>query len=229
MVLQVDSSRPTVQLPQQGKVIGIIHAKDDSAYRPRAVDAFLGIPYALPPIGDLRFRPAKKLPPSRENVLDASKYGPSSPGKPLLIADPSAPPLVYSEDCLTANVFRQSGSTSEDGKLLPVAIYIHGGAFNRGTSSMHNTASMMSWAEEPFVCVSFNYRVGSLGFLPSALSAKEGVLNLGLKDQILLFEWVQDNIQAFGGDVHWEPQSVIFLINPLTNPQVTQITLRCSG
>lgn len=200
MVLQVDSSRPTVQLPRQGKVIGITHPKDESAHRPRAVDAFLGIPYAVPPVGDLRFRPAKKLPPSPENVLDASKYGPAAPGKPLLIADPSAPPLVYSEDCLTANVFRQSGTTSPDGKLLPVAVYIHGGAFNRGTASMHNTASMMSWSEDPFVCVSFNYRVGSLGFLPSGLSAKEGVLNLGLKDQILLFEWVQENIKAFGGD-----------------------------
>lgn len=94
---------------------------------------------------------------------------------------------MYSEDCLTANVFRQAASAAE-GKLLPVMVYIHGGAFNRGTASMHNTASMMAWSDEPFVAVSFNYRIGALGFLPSGLSAKEGVLNLGLKDQIVLFQ-----------------------------------------
>ncbi|KAK7734026.1 hypothetical protein SLS53_008021 [Cytospora paraplurivora] len=59
---------------------------------------------------------------------------------------------------------------------------------------------MVSWSTEPFIAVSFNYRIGALGFLPSSLSAKEGVLNLGLKDQILLFEWVKENAAAFGGD-----------------------------
>lgn len=79
-------------------------------------------------------------------------------------------------------------------------VYIHGGAFNRGTASMHNTASMVSWSKQPFIAVSFNYRIGALGFLPSSVTAKEGVLNLGLRDQIVLMEWVQNNIAAFGGD-----------------------------
>jgi len=96
------------------------------------------------------------------------------------------------------NVFRHVPQGKD--RLLPVAVYIHGGAFNRGTSSMHNTASMVGWSEEPFVAVSFNYRLGSLGFLPSAVSQKEGLCNLGLKDQIMLFEWVQENISQFGGD-----------------------------
>lgn len=65
---------------------------------------------------------------------------------------------------------------------------------------MHNTASMVAWSEEPFIAVSFNYRIGALGFLPSSVSAKEGILNLGLRDQIVLFEWVRDNISQFGGD-----------------------------
>lgn len=203
MVLQVGSSRPAAQLPCQGKVIGITIPKDEASFRPSAVDCFLGIPYALPPVGDRRFRPAEKLPPSPEDVFDASKYGPAAPGKQLAKPAPGSPGLVYNEDCLTANVFRQEGST-RDGKLLPVAVYIHGGAFNRGTATMHNTASMMSWAQEPFVAISFNYRVGALGFLPSTLSAKEGVLNLGLKDQIVLFEWVKENAAAFGGD----PQNI---------------------
>lgn len=65
---------------------------------------------------------------------------------------------------------------------------------------MHNTASMMGWSEKPFVAVSFNYRIGALGFLPSTVSAQEGILNLGLHDQILAFQWVRENIEAFGGD-----------------------------
>ncbi|GIC93194.1 putative extracellular lipase [Aspergillus udagawae] len=65
---------------------------------------------------------------------------------------------------------------------------------------MHNTASMVGWSEKPFVAVSFNYRIGALGFLPSTVSAQEGILNLGLHDQILAFKWVQENIEAFGGN-----------------------------
>lgn len=196
MVLQVDATRPTARLAQ-GRVVGICFP-EETPHRPRTVEAFLGIPYAQPPVGDRRFRPAEKLPASPEKVIDASRYGPSAPGKQLL---PGGPQLVYSEDCLTANVFRQQGSKAEDkAKLLPVAVYIHGGAFNRGTASMHNTASMVAWSEEPFVAVSFNYRIGALGFLPSSVTAREGVLNLGLRDQMVLFEWVQENVKAFGGD-----------------------------
>lgn len=80
-------------------------------------------------------------------------------------------------------------------------VYIHGGAFNRGYSSMHDTPSMLSWSPEPFIAVSFNYRLGALGFLPSSVTEKEGILNLGLRDQILLLEWVQKNIESFGGNV----------------------------
>ncbi|KAM5344455.1 hypothetical protein ACJ41O_012991 [Fusarium nematophilum] len=186
---QIDPNSPTVTLPQ-GKVVGV--KLQDSL--PQPIDGFFAIPYALPPTGDRRFRPAVKVPASSDTVIDGSKYGPSGPGKQLL---PGGPKLVHSEDCMTANVFRQSGGSHAK---LPVAIYIHGGAFNRGTASMHKTASMVAHSAEPFVAVSFNYRIGALGFLPSGLSAKEGILNLGLRDQILLMEWVQENIAAFGGD-----------------------------
>ena len=185
--------RPKVIL-RQGTVLGTVLRTD----LPQPVEAFLGIPYALPPIEDRRFRPAEKV-LSTEDVIDASHYGPAAMGKQLL---PGGPELEYSEDCLTANVFRPplGSSKRSAGELLPVAVYIHGGAFNRGTSSMHDTASMVTHSEEDFVAVSFNYRLGALGFLPSAVSAKEGVLNLGLKDQILLLDWVQENVPLFGGD-----------------------------
>ena len=105
---------------------------------------------------------------------------------------------MQSEDCLTANIFRPAGSN--DTEKLPVAVYLHGGAFNRGSAAMHNTASMVAWSQRPFVSVSFGYRIGALGFLPSSLSQKEGLLNLGLRDQVHLLQWVQENIANFGGD-----------------------------
>jgi carboxylesterase type B len=181
--------RPAVTLAQ-GQVMGI-QLKETF---PQTIDAFLGVPYALPPVGERRFKPAEKTQASTETI-DCSKYGPMAPGKALLAGGPK---LEQSEDCLTANIFRPAGTTETD--KLPVALYIHGGAFNRGAAAMHNTGSMVAWSELPFIGVSFGYRIGALGFLPSSLSKKEGLLNLGLRDQIHLFEWVQENIGKFGGD-----------------------------
>lgn len=184
------SDRPRVTLPQ-GTVVGV---RETGEY-PGAIEAWKGIPYCQPPVGDLRFRPPVKLPTS-DNVLDASRYGPRAYAKQFIVIGEQLP---ESEDCLTVNIFRQEGSSGSK-KLLPVALYMHGGAFNRGQAAMHNTAAMIGWSAEPFIAVSFNYRIGALGFLPSALSHEEGALNLGLKDQILMMEWVQENIHLFGGD-----------------------------
>lgn len=184
----INSDSLTIPLPQ-GKLVGV--KLSDSL--PQPVDAWLGVRYALPPTGDRRFGLPVKVASSPDTVIDASKYGPAGPGKALL----PGPKLDQSEDCLTANIFRK---TSDKHEKLPVALYIHGGAFNRGSAMMHKTASMVANAPDAFIAVSFNYRIGALGFLPSGLSAKEGALNLGLKDQILMMEWVQENIEAFGGD-----------------------------
>lgn len=184
-----DFIRPAVTLAQ-GTVVGTqLHHSS-----PHPVDAFLGVPYALPPIGERRFKPAQKVPDSKDTI-DASKYGPAAPGKALLSGGPK---LEQSEDCLSANISRPTGTTAS--QKLPVAIYLHGGAFNRGAAAMHDTGSMVAWSAAPFVGVSFGYRVGALGFLPSSLTKNEGVLNLGLRDQVHLFQWVQDNIAQFGGD-----------------------------
>ncbi|OOF90941.1 hypothetical protein ASPCADRAFT_177925 [Aspergillus carbonarius ITEM 5010] len=179
-------NRPRITTPQ-GTVVGT--TLTDTLKSP--VDAFRGIPYALPPVGDLRFRRAVAVNES-DRIIDASQFGPRCPGKQLLNPKDTG----GSEDCLTVNVFRPHGVKGK----LPVAVYVHGGAYNRGTASMHNTASMVGWSDEPFVAVSFNYRIGALGFLPSTLTAKEGILNLGLHDQVLLLQWVQDNIEQFNGD-----------------------------
>jgi carboxylesterase type B len=184
-----DLRGPSIQLAQ-GTVVGTTLTDGF----PHSIDAFRGIPYALPPVGDRRFRPPAKVEPGN-GTIDATQFGPRAPAQQFIKLGPT---LEENEDCLTANVFRQTRhSTSEK---LPVAIYLHGGAFNRGNAAMHDTASMVGWAESPFIGVSFGYRIGALGFLPSKLSASEGALNLGLKDQICLFDWVQENIHHFGGD-----------------------------
>ncbi|KAI9318320.1 Alpha/Beta hydrolase protein, partial [Zopfochytrium polystomum] len=185
--------RPAVTI-RRGTVLGVVR---DGDY-PHAVEAFFGIPYCLPPTGNRRFPPPVRVPDaSPDNVIDASQFGAAPVAKQLIILGPK---LEQSEDSLTANVFRQAEAAREGKTKLPVAIYIHGGAFNRASASMHNTTSVVGHSAAPMVCVSFNYRIGSLGFLPSALSAKEGALNLGLKDQIMLMEWVHENIEQFGGD-----------------------------
>jgi carboxylesterase type B len=83
---------------------------------------------------------------------------------------------------------------------VPVVVYIHGGSFNFGSSDERDIASFVAWSEDPIIGVSLNYRVGALGFLNSNITAEEGILNLGLKDQFAALEWVQENIGAFGGN-----------------------------
>ncbi|TPX07858.1 uncharacterized protein E0L32_010433 [Thyridium curvatum] len=158
--------------------------------RPREVDAFLGVPYAEPPVGENRFRPPLRLAASSA-AANATLAGPSC----------AAGGGDYeSEDCLTVNVYRPRNALEEEGKKLPVALYVHGGAFNGGRGTERDMASFVAWADRDVIGVNFNYRVGALGFLPSALTAKEGLLNLGLRDQQMLFDWVRENIAAFGGD-----------------------------
>ncbi|PLB51626.1 alpha/beta-hydrolase [Aspergillus steynii IBT 23096] len=184
--------RPRVSIPQ-GAVLGSTIAQDLKT----PVEAFRGIPYAKAPVGERRFRRAEAVdvPGSDGVVIDAGRMGKRCPGKQLI---PLKGDIGSDEDCLTVNVFRPKGVA--EGQKVPVAVYIHGGAYNRGSALMHNTASMVGWSERPFVGVSFNYRIGALGFLPSVTTAKEGLLNLGLHDQLLLLQWVQDNIASFGGD-----------------------------
>ncbi|KAF6825364.1 phenmedipham hydrolase [Colletotrichum plurivorum] len=177
----LQGQRPAVTLAQ-GTYIG---REVLDADLPRPVEAFLGVPYAT----CQRLRPAD-YPPASSETFDASEYGHACP-----TADPSFP---ASEECLSANVFRPAQSTRA-GKL-PVLVYIHGGAFNFGRGSDRNLAAFVGFSKKDVVAVSFNYRLGPLGFLPSRVGLREGVANLGLLDQRALLEWVQDNIAAFGGD-----------------------------
>jgi acetylcholinesterase len=103
-----------------------------------------------------------------------------------------------SEDCLTLSVFKPQNADAS--KQLPVLVWTHGGGFNVGSSDGSFVPSMVGNAPHDFIGVTFKYRLGALGFLPSNLTHKAGLLNLGLEDQVMAYGWVQKYIELFGGD-----------------------------
>lgn len=168
-----------------------------SSTTPREVEAWRGIPYAESTGGANRFRPPVPLPPNAAGleVNSASEFGCICPGSIARVNG-----INEGEDCLNLNVYRQRGRGDSGGAKMPVLVYVHGGAFNGGMGVERDMASFVGWADTPIVGINFNYRVGALGFPSSAVADGEGCLNLGLKDQRLLFEWVRENVGAFGGD-----------------------------
>ncbi|MCY1676287.1 carboxylesterase/lipase family protein [Pseudarthrobacter sp. SL88] len=164
------------------------------------VHRFLGIPYAQPPSGELRFRPPVAL-PQWTGEVDATGYGPAAPQNPDA-RDTDETPLAWSEDgCLNLNIWTPDTS----GTARPVMVWIHGGAYLMGANSdgMYDGARLAAAAGT--VVVAINYRLGALGFLHLAHLLGEGFVdssNLGLLDQIEALRWVRDNIAGFGGDPH---------------------------
>ncbi|XP_005393195.1 PREDICTED: cholinesterase isoform X2 [Chinchilla lanigera] len=163
------------------------------------VTAFLGIPYAQPPVGRLRFRRPQPL-NKWSGVWNATKYANSChqnidqsfPG--FHGSEMWNPNTALSEDCLYLNVWIPAPKP----KNATVMIWIYGGGFQTGTSSLHVYDGKFLARVERVIVVSMNYRVGALGFL--ALPGNpEAPGNLGLFDQQLALQWVQSNIAAFGG------------------------------
>ncbi|CZS99464.1 related to cholinesterase [Rhynchosporium agropyri] len=177
-------NRPRVVL-RQGRFVGVELEED----YPQIMDAFLGIPYGLSTEGLGRFKAPVGVNAS-ESEFDAGDFGDRCP---------SGGGRGESENCLNLNLYRPK--KKDTARKLPVVVYIHGGAYNGGIGdSPWQLSHFAAWSAEPMIAVSFSYRVGALGFLPSKFMATEGLLNAGLKDQELLLEWVQENIAAFGGD-----------------------------
>ena len=157
-----------------------------------AVESFKGIPFAAPPVGDLRWKPPGPA-PIWKGVRSAEAFG------PVCMQGRRGPPGPMSEDCLTLNVWRPAGATPKD--KLPVMVWIYGGAFIYGAGSFpfYDGAS---FARDGVVLVTFNYRLGRFGFFahPALDAGKGAVANYGLMDQIAALRWVKTNIAAFGGD-----------------------------
>jgi carboxylesterase type B len=156
------------------------------------VDSFLGIPYARPPAGDLRWRapqPAQPWP----GVRDAVAYG-----SRCAAAASTNGPRSLAEDCLFVNVQRPAGT--RPGQHLPVYFWIHGGGLVNGSSNQHDGSLIVHTTG--IVVVTINYRLGVFGFLAhpalTAEAAQSG--NYGLMDQQAALRWVRRNIASFGGD-----------------------------
>ncbi|MFJ2745616.1 carboxylesterase/lipase family protein [Streptomyces sp. NPDC087440] len=162
------------------------------------VAAFRAVPYAAPPVGELRWRPARPHPGWR-GTRDATVDGPSAPqmygegGDPVL-GGHGAPP--FGEDCLTVNVW----APVEDAGPRPVLVWIHGGGFVSGSGSLPVYSGETFARDGGLVVVSVNYRIGALGYLYTGPEAG----NPWLGDQLAALRWVVAHIAAFGGD----PQNI---------------------
>ena len=167
------------------------------------VTAYLGIPYAAPPVGDLRWRPPQAA-PHWEGTRSADHFGTScmqnQPGSRLPWTEEFMTQGPVGEDCLYLNVWTAAKAANAK---LPVMFWIYGGGFNEGSSSVavYDGAPL---ARKGVIVVSVNYRVGPLGFLVHSELSKESEHhvsgNYGLLDQIAALRWVHNNIEAFGGD-----------------------------
>ncbi len=162
------------------------------------IRSFLGIPYAAPPVGELRWKEPQPVQPWKE-VRPCLDFGPSCPQ----VREDWTGELDVGrtdEDCLYLNVWTPAESPDD---RLPVMVWIHGGAFKSGSGSLpiYDGAGL---ASRGVVVVTFNYRLGPFGFLAHPLLSAEsphGVSgNYGLLDQVAALEWVRRNIAAFGGD-----------------------------
>ncbi|KAF2126684.1 carboxylesterase family protein-like protein [Dothidotthia symphoricarpi CBS 119687] len=183
-------STPTAHV-KNGTYVGVHSASYNQ-------DFFLGIPYAQPPVGSLRFRNPASLNQSWSDARPAVQYSSACYGYG---SDQWG--YAVSEDCLYLNVIRPSGYKHEN---LPVALWIHGGGFYQGSGidKRYNISFMVENSVrigKPIIGVNINYRLSAWGFLSGSEEIRDsGNMNLGLRDSRLALQWVQENIKAFGGD-----------------------------
>jgi len=167
------------------------------------VSSYLGIPFAAPPVGNLRWRPPQPV-AAWKGVRAADHFGASCMQDEMGVRLPWSRGFMtqgpISEDCLYLNVWTASPDSS---KQMPVMVWIYGGGYSEGSSevAVYNGANL---ARNGVVVVTFNYRVGPLGFLAYPALTEESRHhssgNYGLLDQIAALNWVHQNIAAFGGD-----------------------------
>lgn len=174
---------------------------------------YAGIPYALPPTGQYRWRKPRPLPLSHRfsspdgSPLDATKFRPKCPQESFSANPEQGGDVSFSEDCLVVNIWTPVPEPGEEGKKLPVLLWLHGGWFQLGDPSQDATmdpTEMISTGGMNAIVVVIGYRLNIFGFLAAeelaTESGGESAGNFGLWDQRLAMQWVKDNIGAFGGD-----------------------------
>ncbi|XP_043212859.1 juvenile hormone esterase-like [Amphibalanus amphitrite] len=186
-----DDGRPLIATRE-----GLIRGAIGRSVAGRLFYSFKGIRYAEPPVGSLRFQPPQRHLAWR-GVADGLSHGKVCPQFDKLANNT----LKGDEDCLFANVYtpRLPDPSRPATAGLPVMVYIHGGGLvtGSGDDDIYGPSYFM---DEDVVLVTFNYRLNTFGFFTTHDAAATG--NYGLLDQVLLLQWVQDNIAAFGGDPH---------------------------
>jgi para-nitrobenzyl esterase len=176
---------------------------------------FLGIPYAAPPVGPLRWQPPQ--PAARHHgVLDAGAFGPHCPQNP----SPYGSATNTSENCLSLNVF--APQQRDPHRPLPVMVWIHGGALVSGGSEGYDPTPLV---DQGVIVVTINYRLGALGFLAdSSLEQNGSSGDYGLMDQQAALRWVQRNVGSFGGDrrnvtIFGESAGGLSVLSQVASPQ----------
>ncbi|THV05669.1 alpha/beta-hydrolase [Dendrothele bispora CBS 962.96] len=182
-VLYSHAQSPSVTLEY-----GTFTGSDDPS---TGITSFLGIRFADPPTGNLRWRAAVSPPSSNVGTVNATQFAP-------ICASIGQTGDGTSEDCLFGNVFVPSGTTSDDS--LPVMVWFHGGGFQNGGTRDFDPRLIMQSSKNPMIFVSFAYRLGALGFLGGARLKADGQLNAGMQDQRAGLAWLQRYISQFGGD-----------------------------
>jgi len=172
--------------------LGIVKGKKSETDQGRTYYKFLGIPYAQPPVDELRFLPPK--PVNAWGKLVATEDGPVCPQVNFLAGGG----FIGDEDCLHLNIYTPSlVSASNPFALKPVMLWIHGGGFTIG-SGTENEYDPVLLLDKDVVVVSINYRLGPLGFMTFGNNKVVG--NMGLKDQNMAIKWIKNYIRYFGGD-----------------------------
>lgn len=184
--------------PALAEPVTIDGGQIEGKYLSSGVKTWLGVPFAAPPLRDLRWKPPQPVQPW-QGVLHADRFAPECL-QPLRgsLQNHYFGNEATSEDCLYLNIW-----APEDAAKAPVVVWIYGGGFNIGSASMANYSGE-PLAQEGVIRVNLAYRVGALGFLAhpelTAESGTGGSGNYGLMDQIAALQWVQRNIARFGGD-----------------------------
>ncbi|TFC92758.1 carboxylesterase/lipase family protein [Cryobacterium breve] len=193
--------RPSVQPARAEHLVVKIATGTLRGIRVRGVRAWRGIPYAASPVGDLRFR-APQPPEPWSGERDARGFGPVATQSHRGQFIGAKPTIPQGEDCLNLNVIAPDEPV-DPRMLRPVMVFIHGGAYSVGSSREVPRQGEGLVRRGGIVYVSFNYRLGALGYLDfSRYSTAERPFesNLGLRDQVAALAWVRRNIRAFGGN-----------------------------
>lgn len=184
--------KSTIVSTKYGDVEGVVSFYPNASGPFKSVSKFLGVPFAAPPTGNLKFKPPQPPQQWKPNVRQAKQYG------NICWQDNShevfirlfTQDFIYSEDCLFLDIYSPNVNLS-----LPVMMYIHGGGYESGTALIFQSDML---ALHGVVVVVIQYRLGPFGFLTTGDSAASG--NYGMLDQVAALKWVKENIENFGGD-----------------------------